>query len=283
MVDTEQASLFEDRLCGDPYNKNLWLEYAQFLLKNRDPRGRWIFQEYRDPAYDDDEPFPVEENTLSQPCLNILNQNRSSWLDEIVSDYFAEEEISSIIWKHGYIWKVFLGLSEHSEHNIPVEHVYQRLLETHALKFLFEMRMGRSSDLKKLLAVVKKGTEPLSMMRRLVIGDYSYEERFFARHLDIHVMDYLPRSNFDIGRVKWVFDKMPNLRHLKLYGKNIDLKNTSHDELIELVIKTNAKATNMISQLRSADFPKLQRLSVELNGVDNTEIVQSLLEYSKLS
>ncbi|MCA9605528.1 MAG: WGR domain-containing protein [Myxococcales bacterium] len=236
---------------ANPNDLEAWQVYGDWLGEQGDPRGELVNIDCAILGGKSDAALTARRDAL-------IAEHAASWLGKDLGKVLHNDEVFEIEWKLGFAYAVRVRKSWDAEDAPSPGQMIRLLLKSDASRFLHELSIG-VTDLEgdvqfqdELNALTKSGKLP--SLRRLVIGDFTYEE--------------CEISWSNIGDVGRIWPVLPNLEYVKVHGGSIGLGDIAHEKLTQLVVETGGLPGQAARQLSEARLPSLTSLEVWL-GTEN--------------
>ncbi|MCY1014946.1 TIGR02996 domain-containing protein [Pyxidicoccus sp. MSG2] len=237
-----------------------YLVYGDWLQAQGDPHGELIaiqhalFQAYE--AISHDGASGEEARRLELKVAEVLRTHWGVLLGHALADANVESMLS-VWWRLGFIHGARVENLGRAPSNAPsVEEVLELLLAHPSARFLQELTLGPvgsrrgDHDFQPLIRVIAKAAP--RALRTLVVGDVADDDPKYDS----------PISSSFVGDLTPLYPALPQLRSLRLVGREIKLGAIDLPELRTFRLESTALSREAVRSIAGASWPKLERLAV---------------------
>lgn len=245
----------EQAIHEDAASIEAWAAYGDWLHRQGDPRGELVGLEVLAARGQDSE-------DSARRRAELMKEHTDTWVGSVLakSPSEGEDAVLQLEWKFGFLHAVRVAAQWDAE-GPTVTEVLRAMLKLDSAKFLHSLAVG-VTDLEGdtnfdevTLPLSKVGKLP--SLRRLTLGDYTYEDQEITWVV--------------VGNVGRLWPVLPNLEYLKVRGGGIELGDVEHPHLQELVLETAGLPKKAVRSLATARLPALTRLEVWIGNEERSE------------
>ena len=221
-----------------------WQVFGDWLESQGDPRGKAIALSFAN--------GPDAERALDEHIATYAASWFGSFYEWYAESYGVTRNSSAramVEWRHGFLYDVRLAASRLGGNEVNCAPLLESFLEAPVARFLHSLAIGLyivddENDYAGLAALLDGR---LPMLRKLEVGDTSYEESMISASY-IPDIDHLLRA-------------LPSLHELIVTGA-MSASSLEHAELRSLALESGGIGREMSPVIGAARFPKLERLEV---------------------
>jgi uncharacterized protein (TIGR02996 family) len=257
----------EQAILSDPYDREAYSVYADWLQGQGDPRGELI---------------ALQLAGKTNPADELLEKHADYFwgpLAEHKTTYDGKDD-AALTWKFGFIHAANLSHNHYANEEFEgsLAEVLELLLRHPSGRFLTELTMTfnndpNEDDLQDLIDILAKKAP--ATLRKIVIGDFAYGG------------EDTEMSWFNVGKLGKLWKAVPKLQHLKIQGGSFTLGDLELPELKHAAFVTGGLSKASGKSIASATWPKIEHLEVwfgqdEYGGDCTVKDVQPLLDRTDL-
>jgi uncharacterized protein (TIGR02996 family) len=193
----------EKAILADPYDRDAYMVYADWLQSEGDPRGELI---------------ALQLANKEAAAKKLIDKHEDALLGGLAEHKKTHDgrDLDAFAWKFGFIHAARLSHDSYGEEDFEgkVADILEELLHHPSGRFLTELTLvwngdPNEDDLQDLLDILAKKAPPT--LRKLHIGDFKYHG------VETEI------SWYHVGKLGKVWKALPNLTHLIVQGGEFEL------------------------------------------------------------
>ena len=257
----------EKAILANPYDRDAYMVYADWLQSEGDPRGELI---------------ALQLAGKEGPAKKLIDKHEDVLLSGLADHKKTHDgrDVDTFTWEFGFIHAARLSHDSYGEEDFEgkVADILEELLHHPSGRFLTELTLvwngdPNEDDLQDLLDILAKKAP--ATLRKLHIGDF----KFHGVETEI--------SWYHVGKLGKVWKALPNLTHLIVQGGEFDLGAIELPNLVSAAFKTGGLSKASAKAIAGAIWPKLEELEVwygddNYGGDATIKDVQPLLDRTDL-
>jgi uncharacterized protein (TIGR02996 family) len=232
----------EKAIFADPYDRDAYSVYADWLQSEGDPRGELI---------------ALQIAGKTKAAQELLKKHASEFLGPLAEHQktYDGKDADAFTWKFGFIHGARLSHESYANEEFEgsLAAILEDLLRHPSGKFLTELTMvfngdPNEADLQDLIDILAKKAP--TTLRKIHIGDFSYNGA------DTEI------SWYHVGKLGKLWKGVPNLTDLIVQGGEFDLGTIELPNLKSAKFKTGGLSKASAKAIASATWPKIEQLEI---------------------
>jgi len=266
--DEATAAALEQAILANPYDRNAYMVYGDWLQQHGDPRGELI---------------ALQLANKNASALVLLDRHANAFYGPLAAHKktYDGKKSEAFSWKNGFIHAARLSHDSYADeafHGKLVD-ILEQLIAHPSGRFLVELTLvfngdPNENDLQDLIDLLATRAPPT--LRKLHLGDFEY----FGEDTEM--------SWYHVGNLGRLWRGVPGLTHLVVQGGEFQLGTIDAPNLKSAAFRTGGLSQDSARAIASAKWPQLEDLEIwygddNYGGDATVEDVRPLLARTDLS
>ena len=242
MPGDEAAAALEQAILADPYDRNAYMVYGDWLQQQGDPRGELIA-------------LQLANKNASALVMMDRHANALYGLLAAHKKTYDGKKAEAFVWKYGFIHAARLSHDSYADSDFhgKLVDILDQLLSHPSGRFLAELTVvfngdPNEDDLQDIIELLARRAPPT--LRKLHFGDFEY------LGVDTEM------SWYHVGNLAPLWAAVPRLAHLVVQGGDFALGSIALPKLRSAAFRTGGLAQVSARAIASATWPEIEDLEI---------------------